>query len=254
MWVRRISTDPRTEARSMGGRRPPIVEFPLGIGASGAEVSGSAILLSTACGQPVASPRGFVFISYVWGSVALVSTNVDSFLREAVQARMHTHEQGVAGVATIVTHGGEEPTSMPLPCGIGAESEEGDIAHRADVAALDPAGWRDAIAFTRGKSPASFDQWFSGVQFDGLTDGVLSLRARDEFVRQWVEDYFLPTLGESLRSQTALSIQVRWSIGGALDRPVADRPSSFAPVKPRPLSVRPAASDGAACGMAGGGG
>ncbi|HEV3194388.1 MAG TPA: DnaA N-terminal domain-containing protein, partial [Polyangiaceae bacterium] len=46
--------------------------------------------------------------------------------------------------------------------------------------------WAQAVAFTREKSPASFDQWFSGVQFDGLTDGVLSLRARDEFVRQWV--------------------------------------------------------------------
>jgi chromosomal replication initiator protein len=113
--------------------------------------------------------------------------------------------------------------------------------------------WAQAVAFTREKSPASFDQWFSGVQFDGLTDGVLSLRARDEFVRQWVEDYFLPTLGESLRSHTGLSIQVRWSIGGSLDRPVADRPSSFAPVKPRPLSVRPAASDGGAVSAAEGG-
>src|SRR2546423_9472 len=39
-----------------------------------------------------------------------------------------------------------------------------------------------AVSFTRDRSPASFDQWFSGVQFDGLVDGVLSLRARDEFV------------------------------------------------------------------------
>jgi chromosomal replication initiator protein len=99
--------------------------------------------------------------------------------------------------------------------------------------------WDDAVAFTREKSPASFDQWFSGVQFDGLTDGVLSLRARDEFVRQWVEDHFLPTLGESLRTRTGHSIQVRWCIGGALERPVVIRPSNFMPVKPTPLSVRP---------------
>jgi chromosomal replication initiator protein len=103
--------------------------------------------------------------------------------------------------------------------------------------------WAEAIAFTRDKSPASFDQWFSGVQFDGLTDGVLSLRARDEFVRQWVEDYFLPTVTDRLRSQTGLSIQVRWAIDGALERPVADRPSAFAPVRPRTLSVRPAPPD-----------
>jgi chromosomal replication initiator protein len=110
--------------------------------------------------------------------------------------------------------------------------------------------WADAVSFTRGKSPASFDQWFSGVQFDGLTDGVLSLRARDEFVRQWVDDYFVPTISERLRAATGLSIQVRWIVDGALDHPVADRPS-FAPVKPRALSVRPAppedpmATDGA---------
>ena len=69
--------------------------------------------------------------------------------------------------------------------------------------------WAQAVAFTRDRSPASFDQWFSGVQFDGFTDGVLCLRARDEFVRQWVEDYFLPTMTDWLRAHTALSVQVR---------------------------------------------
>src|SRR5579859_5554916 len=103
--------------------------------------------------------------------------------------------------------------------------------------------WTQAVAFTRERSPASFDQWFSGVQFDGLTDGVLSLRARDEFVRQWVEDYFLPTLSERLQTHTGLSIQVRWTIGGTLDHPVAIRPSSFPPVQPKALSVRPPAPD-----------
>ncbi len=76
------------------------------------------------------------------------------------------------------------------------------------------------------------------MQFDGLTDGVLSLRARDEFVRQWVEDYFLPTLAEHLRQATGLSIQVCWAIDGALDHPVAARPASYPPVRPRPLSLR----------------
>jgi len=104
--------------------------------------------------------------------------------------------------------------------------------------------WFEAIAFTREKSPASFDQWFSGVQFDGLTDGVLSLRARDEFVRQWVEDYFLPTVTERIAAHTNLSIQVRWIIDGLLDHPVADRPAPFVPVRPRPLSVRPGALEG----------
>jgi chromosomal replication initiator protein len=128
-----------------------------------------------------------------------------------VQARMQSHEQG-----------------LPIQEALSVPSE-------AQTA------WAEAVAFTRGKSPASFDQWFSGVQFDGLTDGVLSLRARDEFVRRWVEDYFLPTLGERLEAETGLSIQTRWSIDGALDRPVADRPATFAPVKPKTLSVRPGA-------------
>ena len=81
--------------------------------------------------------------------------------------------------------------------------------------------WNDAVAFTRAKSPASFEQWFSGVQFDGMTDGIVSLRARDEFVREWVEQHFLPTLTDYLRCETGLSIQIAWSIGGDLDRPVA---------------------------------
>jgi chromosomal replication initiator protein len=101
--------------------------------------------------------------------------------------------------------------------------------------------WLEAIAFTREQSPATFDQWFSSVQFDGLTDGVLSLRARDEFVRQWIEDYFLPTLAERLRAKTGLSIQVRWCIDGALERPGANQSASFLPVRPRPISVRPPA-------------
>ncbi|MBS2013229.1 MAG: chromosomal replication initiator protein DnaA [Deltaproteobacteria bacterium] len=81
--------------------------------------------------------------------------------------------------------------------------------------------WNEAVAFTRAKSPASFEQWFSGVQFDGMTDGVVSLRARDEFVREWVDQHFLPTLVDYLRSQTGWSVQVAWSVGGDLERPVA---------------------------------
>jgi chromosomal replication initiator protein len=104
-----------------------------------------------------------------------------------------------------------------------------------------------AVAFTRERSPASFDQWFSGVQFDGLTDGVLSLRARDEFVREWVGEHFLPTLTESVRSQTGWSVQVRWIIDEAIDSPVADQPMA-PPVRPRTLSVRPSSPPPAGAG------
>lgn len=81
--------------------------------------------------------------------------------------------------------------------------------------------WNEAVAFTRAKSPASFEQWFSSVQYDGMTDGVVCLRARDEFVRDWVDQYFLPTLVDYLRSQTGWSVQIAWTVGGELERPVA---------------------------------
>src|SRR5262249_33814585 len=96
--------------------------------------------------------------------------------------------------------------------------------------------WDQAVAFTRDKSPATFDQWFCGVQFDGLTEGVLSLRARDEFVREWVDEHFVPTLADYIASQSGLSVQVAWTIDVGLEAPVVDRPAG-PPVRPRPLSV-----------------
>jgi hypothetical protein len=55
--------------------------------------------------------------------------------------------------------------------------------------------WQRALHKARLRSPASFDQWFSSVQFDGLSDdGVLGLTARDEFVRDWVKTHFLPAM------------------------------------------------------------
>lgn len=94
--------------------------------------------------------------------------------------------------------------------------------------------WNEAVAFTRAKSPASFEQWFSGVQFDGMTDGIVSLRARDEFVREWVDQHFLPTLVDYLRSQTGWSVQVAWCVGGDLERPVAlGNGAPALPVRPR---------------------
>lgn len=94
--------------------------------------------------------------------------------------------------------------------------------------------WHEAVAFTRSRSPGSFEQWFCGVQFEGLTDGVLCLRARDEFVRDWVEQHFVPTLTDFLRTRTGLAIQPAWSIGGELERPVVEGPLAPA-VRPRLL-------------------
>src|SRR3954469_907361 len=85
--------------------------------------------------------------------------------------------------------------------------------------------WEKAIAHTRTRSPASFDQWFAGVQFDDLTDGVLSLRARDEFVLEWVRDHFVPTIAMQIREETGWSVQVAWSIDSDIQKPVCERPA-----------------------------
>ncbi len=84
--------------------------------------------------------------------------------------------------------------------------------------------WTRAIAHTKSRSPATFEQWFSSVQFDGLTEGVLHLSARDEFVRDWVKEHFLPTLVAQLRAEIGAQIEVHWSIAAQLSTPVCDAP------------------------------
>ncbi|MFO0549342.1 MAG: chromosomal replication initiator protein DnaA [Polyangiaceae bacterium] len=83
-------------------------------------------------------------------------------------------------------------------------------------------------------SPATFDTWFSGVQFDDLTDGVLSLRAANEFVQEWVENNFLPTLRERLRQTTGWSIQIAWVLDPRLDNPISSGLVAT-PIRPRSL-------------------
>ena len=110
---------------------------------------------------------------------------------------------------------------------------EGVTTHTA----MDDQLWSDAVAFTRDRSPGSFDQWFSGIQFDGLTDGVLGLRARNDFVREWVDQHFLPTITDFIRSKTGWSVQVAWTVGGDVERPVSEPSQDAAQSAARP--VRP---------------
>jgi chromosomal replication initiator protein len=95
--------------------------------------------------------------------------------------------------------------------------------------------WEQALAFARSKS-TSFDQWFAGVQFDGLSDGILSLRARDEWVREWVDLHFIPSLAAHMRNETGWSIQVAWTIDSGLDNPVI---REVAPPSVRPRTLPP---------------
>lgn len=102
-----------------------------------------------------------------------------------------------------------------------------------------------AVEYTRGLSPATFDQWFGGVQFDDLTDGVLSLRVQNEFVLEWVKTNFLPTIIDKIREATGWSVQVAWTIDQHLKRPISNAPQA-APVRPRAIMVRPSTSPGSA--------
>ena len=80
--------------------------------------------------------------------------------------------------------------------------------------------WLDAIRTLRTKAPGTFDTWFSGVQLDDFTDGVLSLCARDGWVQSWVTLHFLPELTSLLGDHLGLSVVTRWTVG-TLTRPIA---------------------------------
>ena len=110
-------------------------------------------------------------------------------------------------------------------------------------AALDPTmriskqdlnAWNAALEDVRGRS-TSFEKWFSSVQLDSLEGNVLNLTARNEFVRDWVTDHFLPPLLERLCENLVAAVQdddgsagevrdgglqVAWKISAELERPV----------------------------------
>jgi chromosomal replication initiator protein len=91
---------------------------------------------------------------------------------------------------------------------------------------VDP--WQRALQNARLRSPASFDQWFSSVQFDGLNDGVLGLTARDEFVRDWVKTHFLPAMIGDIEQASGIGpdacIRVDWRISSQLAAPIGSLP------------------------------
>jgi chromosomal replication initiator protein len=91
--------------------------------------------------------------------------------------------------------------------------------------------WNEALEHTRGRSPASFEQWFSSVQFDGLDQGALSLTARDEFVRDWVKAHFLPDILSQLNrlgAEVEGGIRVNWNISNRIARPVCEAKTAAA--------------------------
>src|ERR1044072_6800487 len=106
--------------------------------------------------------------------------------------------------------------------------------------------WQRALHKARLRSPASFDQWFSSVQFDGLSDGVLGLTARDEFVRDWVKTHFLPAMLGDIEQAAGIGpdacIRVDWRISSQLAVPIGnlpDRSSHKLPEREVPDRVPP---------------
>ena len=108
---------------------------------------------------------------------------------------------------------------------------------------VDP--WQRALDNARLRSPASFDQWFSSVQFDGYSDGVLGLTARDEFVRDWVKTHFLPAMIGDIEQASGLApdgaIRVDWRISSQLMSPIGVLPGNDGTPSSRPSSIPRAA-------------
>jgi len=86
--------------------------------------------------------------------------------------------------------------------------------------------WHKAVELTRLRSPASFEQWFSSIQFESLSGGVLTLTARDEFVRDWVKAHFLPDLIANLEQlmmdELPHGVRVDWRISARVEQPVCE--------------------------------
>jgi chromosomal replication initiator protein len=80
--------------------------------------------------------------------------------------------------------------------------------------------WHRALAHTRTRSPATFEQWFASVGFGGLAGGRLDLVARDEFVRDWVKTHFQPTLVGHLEDAMSSPVEVVWTIDPILSQPI----------------------------------
>jgi chromosomal replication initiator protein len=103
--------------------------------------------------------------------------------------------------------------------------------------------WLQALAHTKARSPATFEQWFSSVGFRGLSDGTLSLSARDEFVRDWVKTHFLPSLVSKLESLLSSKVHVDWAIEASLVNPVCSQsPHLRVPQPSEPPAPSPTAS------------
>ena len=143
---------------------------------------------------------------------------------------------------------------------------EAAVDARMRISESDLHAWNAALVDVQRRS-TSFEKWFSSVQLDRLENGVLSLTARNEFVRDWVKDHFLPPLLERLSENLGGSdaddgglqadgggLRVKWQISNELTRPVVapaalDRANEPPRAKARPVTTRPPANNSYADGL-----
>ena len=131
---------------------------------------------------------------------------------------------------------GASPEHDPTPEELAALRAHvaGAVAIEEDVGGLDvaagvqprrePAGgdvFRVALTMVREQSPLIADMWLRQMQFDGIADAVLSLRARNDFVQQCIPNHVLTSLCAELGRLTGQRITVSWTIDPDLDRPLA---------------------------------
>jgi hypothetical protein len=111
---------------------------------------------------------------------------------------------------------------------------EGELLERPEGSDV----FEAAVASVRALSPVLFDRWFGGVQFDGLTDGFLLLHAQNDFVKDWVQGEYLPTLTAKIRELSGAPVEVRWLEGveGEAFEPIA-KTAQAVPARPRPAPV-----------------
>lgn len=99
--------------------------------------------------------------------------------------------------------------------------------------------WLQALLHTRTRSPATFEQWFASVGFEGIREGRVCLVARDEFVRDWVKTHFLPTLMDQLERLLQRPLEVAWTVDPVLPAPICPPSRRLGPSS-SPSSVPPA--------------
>jgi hypothetical protein len=165
-------------------------------------------------------------------------------VRRAAERRdLAARARDTLGEIARLLEGARAPSSLPQPAAphqpAAAPRPELGPAERTKPPAMPsraaPPGrdvFDQAVDAVRAKSPILFDQWFRDVQFDGLADGVLSLRVANTFTIELVSGHVGQIL-EQLRPRTG-PLRVEWTEDAALAHPIAPPIGAKLPSAPPP--------------------